>query len=211
MTIPFLRPALTAFLLATAAAAPVQAAKPPAKPAGPATVRVNMVTEKGPILIELNARKAPITTANFLRYVDRKYFDDTRFYRAARAPGAPKIGFIQGGINGDATRWMPPIPHEPTTKTGLHHGDGTISMARTEPGTAAGEFILIVGDASYMDAHPKAKGDNAGFAAFGHVVKGMDVVKKILASPTWPKAGSGAFKGQMIRQPVKIISVRRAP
>jgi peptidyl-prolyl cis-trans isomerase A (cyclophilin A) len=191
--------------LLTLAAAPGMAAKP----AAPATVKVDMVTSAGSIVIALETRKAPITSANFLRYVDRKYFDGITFYRAARAKGAPKIGFIQGGINGDATRWMPPIPHEPTTKTGLHHGDGTISMARTEPGTAAGEFILIVGDASYMDAHPKAKGDNAGFAAFGHVVKGMDVVKKILASPTWPKAGEGAFKGQMIKQPVKIISVRR--
>jgi peptidyl-prolyl cis-trans isomerase A (cyclophilin A) len=203
---PSLRPLAAAALL-TIAAAPGVAAKP----AAPATVKVDMVTSAGSIVIALETKKAPITSANFLRYVDRKYFDGISFYRAARAKGAPKIGFIQGGINGDATRWMPPIPHEPTTKTGLHHGDGTISMARTEPGTAAGEFILIVGDASYMDAHPKAKGDNAGFAAFGHVVKGMDVVKKILASPTWPKAGEGAFKGQMIKQPVKIISVRRAP
>ena len=200
---PSLRPLAVALLVL--AAAPGMAAKP----AAPTTVKVDMVTSDGTIVIALETKKAPITSANFLRYVDRKYFDNITFYRAARAKGAPRIGFIQGGINGDATRWMPPIPHEPTTKTGLHHGDGTISMARTEPGTAAGEFILIVGDASYLDAHPKAKGDNAGFAAFGHVVKGMDVVKKILASPTWPKAGSGAFKGQMIKQPVRIISVRR--
>lgn len=198
-------------MLTILAAGPAQAAKPPAKPATPATMRVNMVTSKGAILIELAARKAPITTANFLRYVDLKYLDGTTFYRAARAKGSPRTGFIQGGVNGNPMRYIPPIAHEPTTKTGLRHGDGTISMARTEPGTAQGEFFLVVGPAPYMDAHPRAKGDNAGFAAFGHVVKGMDVVRKILASPTWPKAGSGAFKGQMIKQPVKIISVRRVP
>jgi peptidyl-prolyl cis-trans isomerase A (cyclophilin A) len=170
-----------------------------------------MVTAAGPILIELEARRAPITTANFLTYVDNRYFDGTSFYRAARAKGAPKQGFIQGGPNGDVRKWAPPIAHEPTTKTGLRHVDGTISMARTRPGTAQGEFFLIVGDASYMNANPKAKGDNLGFAAFGHVVKGMDVVRKILASPTIPKAGMGAMKGQFIKAPVKIISVRRAP
>jgi peptidyl-prolyl cis-trans isomerase A (cyclophilin A) len=197
---------LAAALASLVSALPAGAVKPPA---GPAKVRVNMVTSDGAILIELEPRRAPITTANFLGYVDRKMLDGTSFYRAARAKGAPKSGFVQGGVNGDIRRWAPPIPHEPTTKTGLHHGDGTISMARTTPGSAQGEFFLIVGPAPYMDANPKARGDNLGFAAFGHVVKGMDVVRRILASPTIPKAGSAAMKGQMIKAPVKIISVRR--
>lgn len=200
------RAVLTASLATLLAAAPVVAASPTR---GPATVRVNMITAAGPILIELDAKHAPITTANFLAYVDHKFFDGITFYRAARAKGAPKQGFIQGGTNGDVRKWLPPIAHEPTTKTGLRHGDGTISMARTTPGTAQGEFFLIVGDASYMNANPKAKGDNLGFAAFGHVVKGMDVVRKILASPTIPKAGMGAMKGQFIKAPVRIVSVRR--
>jgi peptidyl-prolyl cis-trans isomerase A (cyclophilin A) len=210
MTIRSLRHLKTvATVLTLFAAIPAQTAKPPAKPAGPATVTVNMLTSDGPILIQLETKRAPITSANFLRYVDRKYLDGTTFYRAARAKGSPKTGFIQGGINGDATRWMPPIPHEPTTTTGLHHGDGTISMARTDPGTAAGEFFMIVGAAPYMDANPRAKGDKAGYAAFGHVVKGMDVVRRILASPTYPKGGPAEMKGQMIKAPVRIISVRR--
>jgi peptidyl-prolyl cis-trans isomerase A (cyclophilin A) len=197
-----------ASLAALFAAVPGETAKPAA---GPAKVRVNMVTADGPIVIELEARRAPITTANFLHYVDGKMFDGTSFYRAARAKGAPKSGFVQGGVNGNIQRWAPPIAHEPTTKTGLHHGDGTISMARTTPGSAQGEFFLIVGPAAYMDANPRAKGDNLGFAAFGHVVRGMEVVRRILASPTIPKAGSAAMKGQMIKAPVKIISVRRVP
>ncbi len=209
MTIQTLRrAAITASLVALLAAVPTEAAKPPA---GPAKVRVNMVTAAGAIVIELEAKRAAITTANFLHYVDDKLLDGTSFYRAARARGGPKQGFVQGGPNGDIRKWAPPIAHEPTTKTGLHHGEGTISMARTTPGTAQGEFFLVVGDASYMDANPRAKGDNLGFAAFGHVVKGMDVVRKILASPTIPKAGMGAMKGQFIKAPVKIISVRRVP
>jgi peptidyl-prolyl cis-trans isomerase A (cyclophilin A) len=209
MMIPVLHRAVAvASLTALFAAAPAHAAKPAV---GPGKVRVNMVTAAGPILIELEARRAPITTANFLHYVDAKWFDGTAFYRAARAKGAPKQGFVQAGVNGDIRKWAPPIAHEPTTKTGLHHGDGTISMARTTPGTAQGEFFLIVGAAPYMDANPRAKGDNLGFAAFGHVLKGMDVVRKILASPTIPRAGMGAMKGQFIKAPVKIISVRRVP
>jgi peptidyl-prolyl cis-trans isomerase A (cyclophilin A) len=207
MTMPTLRyAAATASLIALFLATPGDAAKPPA---GPAKVRVNMVTADGPILIELEARRAPITSANFLYYVDHRFFDGTSFYRAARAKGAPKQGFIQGGTRGDVRKWTPPIAHEPTTKTGLHHVDGTISMARTAPGTAQGDFFLLVGAAPYMDANPKARGDNLGFAAFGHVVKGMDVVRRILASPTIPRAGMGAMKGQYIKAPVKIISVRR--
>jgi peptidyl-prolyl cis-trans isomerase A (cyclophilin A) len=200
--------AAAASLAALLAAIPGETAKPAP---GAAKVRVNMVTADGPILIELETKRAPITAGNFLHYVDQKFFDGTSFYRAARAKGAPKQGFVQGGTNGDIRKWAPPIAHEPTTRTGLHHVDGTISMARTTPGTAQGDFFLLVGAAPYMDANPKAKGDNQGFAAFGHVVKGMDVIRKILASPTIPKAGMGAMKGQFIKAPVRIISVRRVP
>jgi peptidyl-prolyl cis-trans isomerase A (cyclophilin A) len=104
---------------------------------------------------------------------------------------------------------LPGIAHEPTTKTGLKHVDGTISMGRNAPGTAAGDFFIVVGDMTYMDANPSAPGDNLGYAAFGHVVEGMDVVKKILAAPRSPTLGEGVMKGQMLAAPIKIISVRR--
>jgi peptidyl-prolyl cis-trans isomerase A (cyclophilin A) len=183
-------------------AAPVSAQqKPPA-----ASARVSLVTSMGSIILELDGKRAPITTANFLRYVDEKRFDGTSFYRAARTKGAPKRGFIQGGIRHSYTRMLLPIAHEPTSKTGLRHVDGTISMARAKPGTAMGDFFITVGPSPSMDA----KAGDPGFAAFGRVLKGMDVVQRILAAPTVPNAGRGAMKGQMITQPVKIISASRA-
>jgi peptidyl-prolyl cis-trans isomerase A (cyclophilin A) len=160
----------------------------------------------GSIILELDGKRAPITTANFLRYVDEKRFDGTSFYRAARTKGAPKRGFIQGGIRHSYTRMLLPIAHEPTSKTGLRHVDGTISMARDRPGTAMGDFFITVGPSASMDA----KAGDPGFAAFGRVLKGMDVVQRILAAPTVPNAGRGAMKGQMITKPVKIISASRA-
>jgi peptidyl-prolyl cis-trans isomerase A (cyclophilin A) len=176
--------------------------------AAPAKVRVALKTSEGSIVIALDMRRAPITAGNFLAYVDQKKLDGTSFYRAARAVGNPKRGFIQGGVHRDARRSLPPIAHEPTSRTGLRHRDGTISMARREPGTAMGEFFILVGDAPAMDAQPGGKGDTAGYAAFGQVVSGMPVVRRILASRTWPQ-GSGAMKGQLIRKEVKIIEARR--
>lgn len=190
------------------AAAAALAARP-ALAEAPATARVRMETALGPIILELYGDQAPVTVANFLRYVDSRRFDGSTFYRVSRAPGAPEYGMIQGGLNGDPRRLMKPIAHEPTTRTGLSHTDGTISMGRWAPGTATAEFFIMVGDAPEFDADPKANGDNAGFAAFGRVVEGMDVVRKILAEPQSPTAGQGVMKGEMLKAPVKILSVRR--
>jgi len=194
-----IRPYLLA-VLAAILAAPALAA--------PASVRVAMKTSEGTFIVAVDVRHAPITAGNFLAYVDQKKLDGTYFYRAARAVGNARRGFIQGGVHRDARRSLLPIAHEPTTKTGIHHLDGTISMARREPGSAMGEFFILVGDAPSMDAKPGARGDNAGYAAFGRVVSGMPVVKRILAARTWP-GGPGAMKDQLIRKPVTIIEAKR--
>ena len=188
---------------------PAPADTPPAAPAPPkfATIDVTLQTSAGPIVLELEKERAPITTANFLRYVDQKRFDGTAFYRAMNV--APGYGLIQGGPKNNPKVTLKPIAHEPTTKTGLSHTDGTISMARAAPGTATGDFFIVVGDLKSLDADPSKPGDNAGFAAFGHVVSGMDTVKKILAAPTSQTEGVGVMKGQMIAAPIKIFSAHR--
>lgn len=187
---------LTGLFLPTAA--PAQSADRPT--AG--FVRVRLTTSAGPIVLALDARRAPRTTANFLAYVDDRRFDGIVFYRAARSRLAPKFGYIQGGIRTDPRRILPPFPHEPTTRTGITHGDGTISMARrAEPNSAGGNFFITVGAMPSMDA----TATSLGYAAFGHVVAGMAVVKRILAAPTQ----DGAFKGQMIVRPVTILTARR--
>jgi peptidyl-prolyl cis-trans isomerase A (cyclophilin A) len=166
-----------------------------------------MTTSEGPITLALEKERAPLTTANFLRYVDQKRLDGVTFYRAMKL-GA-EAGLIQGGPQGDPKRILKPVPHEPTTTTGLSHVDGTISLARFAPGTATADFFITVGPVLSLDANPAAAGDVAGFAAFGHVVEGMDVVKRILAAPTSATAGVGVMKGQMIAAPVKVLTVRR--
>lgn len=177
--------------------------------------RVSLQTTQGTIVVELAARQAPITTANFLRYVHTRKLDGASFFRAARTRGAATRGFIQGGVRRPYIFQLPPIAHEPTSRTGLRHVDGTISMARTAPGTARSNFFITVGAQPEMDAQPGqvsrqgGPGDSAGFAAFGRVVSGMDVVRRILAAPTVPDAGRGAMKDQMIAQPVRIIAARR--
>lgn len=167
-------------------------------------VRVRLVTTEGPIVLALDARRAPETTRNFLAYVDDRRLDGVSFYRTARRKSAPKLGFIQAGIRTDARRLLPPFPHEPTTKTGIKHLDATISMARRqEPGSAGGNFFITVGAMPSMDARP----GHPGYAAFGRIAGGMDVVRRILAKPT--KGGAGAMAGQMLAQPVRILSARR--
>jgi peptidyl-prolyl cis-trans isomerase A (cyclophilin A) len=196
------------------APAPAPAPQPTPQPAGKPPVRVALETPQGRIVIELAVAQAPITTANFLRYVDRKLYDKATFFRASRAPGAVDYGLIQGGLQNVGA--LPPVAHESTTQTGLKHVDGTVSIARTAPGTATSDFFICIGDAPYLDANPTAPnnssgGDNLGFAAFGHVVEGMDVVKKILALPTPGVAINPVMKGQILDPPVPITSARRVP
>lgn len=201
---------LTAPLLAQTVPAPV-AAPPAAAPVPalpkPATVRVTLTTSQGPIVLELEKERAPITTTNFLKYVDQKRFDNITFYRVVKVQ--PGFGLVQGGLRNDPKRVLPNIPHEPTTKTGLHHDDGVISMARAAPGTASADFFIMVGAAPSMDADPSQPGDNQGFAAFGHVVEGMDIVRKLLDAPTSATAGPAVMKGQMLVAPLKILTARR--
>ena len=210
----FRRFAPLALLILPLAPAYAQPVTPPAAEAAPAptpnpaTVRVSLETSLGPIVLELEKERAPVTTANFLRYVDEKRFDGIAFYRATNI--GEGYGLIQGGAKGDAARVLPPIAHEPTSKTGLSHVDGAISMARYAPGTADADFFITIGDLESMDADPAQPGDNQGFAVFGRVVEGMDVVRRILAAPTSPTEGEGVMKGQMLASPVRIISAARA-
>lgn len=195
--------ALLAFLLLIVAA-PVAAQEAPAAPK-PATVRVLLTTELGPIVLELEKERAPITTANFVKYVNAKRFDGIGFYRAVTV--APGFGLVQAGQR-DGAKLYPPIAHEPTSKTGLTHGDGTISMARAAPGSAVADWFIMIGASPAMDANPQASGDNLGFAAFGRVVEGMEIVRQIQAAPTDPNQGEGVMRGQMIARPVKILTAR---
>lgn len=195
--------ALLAFLLLIVTA-PVAAQDAPAAPK-PATVRVVLTTELGPITLELEKERAPITTANFLRYVNAKKFDGIGFYRAVTV--APGFGLVQAGQR-DGAKLYPPIAHEPTSKTGLTHGDGTISMARAAPGSAVADWFVMIGASPAMDANPAAPGDNLGFAAFGRVVEGMEIIRQIQTAPTDPTQGEGVMKGQMIAKPVKVLTAR---
>jgi peptidyl-prolyl cis-trans isomerase A (cyclophilin A) len=188
--------ALAALLLAL----PLAAETAPPRPA------VVITTSEGPIRVELAADRA----ANFLRYVDEKRFDATSFYRALKLGGRSDLGLIQGGIRADPKWALPPVAHEPTSATGLSHTEGAISMARGAPGSAQGDFFIILGALTSLDANPAAEGDNQGFAVFGRVTEGMETVSRILDAPVSATAGEGAMKGQMIERPVRIVSVRRA-
>src|SRR5262245_26243536 len=168
-------------------------------------VRVLIETEKGDITVELDAAKAPMTVANFLKYVDGKFYDGGRFHRTVTPDNQPdnkvKIEVIQAGINEVKTKdEFQPIKLERTRDTKLAHKDGTISMARDGPDTATSDFFICIGDQPELDFGGKRNPDGQGFAAFGRVVKGMDVVKKIQPA---------AADGQTLKPPVKIVRVSR--
>jgi peptidyl-prolyl cis-trans isomerase A (cyclophilin A) len=171
----------------------------------PKLVHVIIETEKGNIEVELNADKAPATVANFLRYVDGKFYDGGRFHRTVTPTNQPdnkvKIEVIQAGINPKkAKEEFAAIKLERTRDTKLAHKDGTISMARDGPDTATSDFFICIGDQPELDFGGKRNPDGQGFAAFGRVVKGMDVVKKIQGETA---------KGQDLDPPIKIIRVRK--
>jgi len=193
-----------AFILAASSVAAFIQEAPPA-PA--AAVRVILETSAGTILVETDPR-APVTAANFLRYVEEGRFDGTDFYRGMELGAG--AGVVQGGTASAPDRILPPIVHEPTSQTGLRHVDGAVSMARFDPGTADGDFFIIVGNLPGFDAG-RAAPDDPGFAAFGRVVAGMDVVRAILAAPKSPTEGEGFMRGQMLDPRVRIVSARRAP
>jgi len=178
----------------------------PAVAQSPANIRVQLHTGEGDIVVELDMARAPITAGNFLRYVEARRLDGTEFYRAMHT--ASDAGLIQGGVR-DPRKLFPPIAHEPTSTTGLSHVDGALSVPRLAPGTAQGDFTIMIGSQPYLDAGPGSAGDGLGYAVFGHVVEGMDVVRRILGDPTSPTEGEGVMRGQMLSPRVPIIAARR--
>src|ERR1041385_6145469 len=169
----------------------------------PQTVRGLIQTELGEIEAEIDTVHAPISAANFLKYVDGGHYDGGRFHRTVKLnpDNQPnnkiKIEVIQAGINPERRREsFPPIPLERTNKTGLTRKHGTLSMARNGPDTATSDFSICIGDQPELDFGGQRNPDGQGFAAFGQVVKGMDVVKKIQAAPA---------EGQSLRPPIKIL------
>ncbi len=177
-----------------------------------ATQLVLIETTMGDITVSIETERAPVTAANFLRYVDEDRFDGTHFYRAMHLDwGEPPNGLLQGGTQMAPDRVLDPIAHEPTSQTGLSHTDGALSMARYDPGTATGDFSIMIKDQTGLDADPTSSDPNLqlGFAVFGYVVDGMDVVQAIHALPPDPEKGEGWMKGQLLAEPVEIVDMRR--
>ncbi|MBX7481100.1 peptidylprolyl isomerase [Qipengyuania qiaonensis] len=188
-----------------------QDAEPAPEPAA-ATQLVVIETTMGDITVSIETERAPVTAANFLRYVDEDRFDGTKFYRAMHLDwGEPPNGLLQGGTQMDPERVLDPIAHEPTTQTGLSHTDGALSMARYDPGTATGDFSIMIKDQTGLDANPASPDPDLqlGFAVFGYVVDGMDVVNAIHALPPDPDKGEGWMKGQLLAEPATIVDMRR--
>ncbi len=168
---------------------------------------VEIETPLGTISVEIDAEHAPVTAANFLGYVDQGEYDGSRFYRTVTPDNQPddtiRIAVIQGGnasLDDYPIRDVPSIELERTTLTGLRHLDGTISMARLTPDSANSEFFICVGDQPDLDFGGMRNPDGQGFAAFGQVVDGMDVVHVINNSPV---------EGQHLTPPIEIVSIKR--
>lgn len=168
------------------------------------TTEIEIKTELGLIVAELYPDKAPVTCENFLKYIRNNKLAEAKFYRVVRMDNQPdntiKIEVIQGGLGFEVEESpYPPIKHETTQETGVLHKDGTLSMARAEPGTASSEFFICIGDQPELDFGGERNPDGQGFAAFGKVTKGMDIVKKIQNQPD---------EGQMLVNPVHILSIK---
>ena len=168
-------------------------------------IPISIETELGPIQLELYPDGAPITVSNFLRYVDENRYGDFHFYRVVHMENQPdndvKIEVIQGGLGFDKHPMeLPAIIHETTNKTGIRHLNGTLSMARMEPGTASSEIFLCINDQPELDYSGKRNPDGQGFAAFGKVISGMDVIRKIQLLPETK---------QMLDKVVKVNSIQR--
>ena len=188
---------------------PVPPVPAPVTPAITADTRpyVALVTDLGTITLRIEDKRAPITAANFLRYVEAKRLDGFKFYRSTKSWG-PANQLIQAGNRGDARRNFAAIAHEPTTVTGLTNCKGALSMARLNPGDATSDFFLLLSDIKGFDADAPG-GDGAGFAVFGEMVGGADVAEAIFNAPISPTAGEGVMVGQMLEPQVTIKTARR--
>lgn len=168
--------------------------------------RVIIQTAMGDIEVEIDSVHAPITAANFLRYVDLGFYRFGRFHRTVRDDNQPgnkvKIAVVQAGLDSLRVKDFPPIRLERTSLTKLSHKDGTISMARDGPDTATSDFFICVGDQPSLDFGGKRNPDGQGFGAFGRVVMGMDVVRKIHQAPS---------NGQALTPAVRISNIVRKP
>jgi len=172
---------------------------------------VALKTSQGDIIIELYSDKAPITANNFLRHLDEGFYDGSSFYRTVTIEndnGSPKIEVIQGGI-GDRIKPFSAIKHESTDITGLSHIDGTISMSRYEVDTATSDFFICIGEQKGLDFGGTRNKDGLGFSAFGRVISGMDIVRKINSLPSEKKTENIYVQGQMLDNPVVIYKAER--
>ena len=186
---------LFAMMLLTCAAALAQTAR----------VAVIIETSLGSIEAEIALDKAPVTAENFLRYVDAGRYQNAQFHRTVKPDNQPnnavKIEVIQASLP-PKVEPFPPIVLERTSLTGLTHTNGALSMARVGPDTGAAEFFICIGDQPALDFGGKRNPDGQGFAVFGHVAKGMEIVRKIQAAPA---------QGQLLEPPVRILRIVRKP
>ena len=169
------------------------------------SVAVVIETSMGSIEAEIALDKAPLTSANFLRYVDAGRYQNAQFHRTVKLDNQPdnavKIEVIQASL-APKVEPFPPVVLERTSLTGLTHTNGALSMARGGPDTGAAEFFICIGDQPALDFGGKRNPDGQGFAVFGHVTKGMDIVRKIQAAPAM---------GQLLDPPVRILRIVRKP
>jgi peptidyl-prolyl cis-trans isomerase A (cyclophilin A) len=178
-------------------------------------VSVLVQTELGDIVVEVDQAKAPNTAANFLKYVDAGHYNGGTWHRTVKMDNQPespvKIEVIQAGVNPEfAKSGFPPIALERTTVTGIQHKDGVISMARGMPDSATSGWFICINDQPSLDFGGARNPDGQGFAAFGRVVKGMDVVRKIQNAPSSTDRTTNT-EAQRLTPPIKILKVSRVP
>jgi peptidyl-prolyl cis-trans isomerase A (cyclophilin A) len=179
----------------------------------PGSERVRVQTELGDIVIEVDTTRAPVTAANFLAYVDGGHYDGGTFHRTVRLDNQPestiKIEVIQAGVNPDKSKaGFAPIALERTSVTGLRHKDGVVSMARGAPDSANSGWFICINDQPSLDFGGMRNPDGQGFAAFGRVVSGMDVVRRIQAAPSSSNRTTNT-EAQKLTPPIRIVKAAR--
>jgi peptidyl-prolyl cis-trans isomerase A (cyclophilin A) len=179
----------------------------------PGSERVRVQTELGDIVIEVDTTRAPVTAANFLAYVDGGHYDGGTFHRTVRLDNQPestiKIEVIQAGVNPDKSKaGFAPIALERTNVTGLRHKDGVVSMARGAPDSANSGWFICINDQPSLDFGGMRNPDRQGFAAFGRVVSGMDVVRRIQAAPSSSNRTTNT-EAQKLTPPIRIVKAAR--